>query len=165
MYPTNPMTNYAPQPIRPPVSSFQKFGIGCLAGCGVLIVLLVLLGVAAFYSGNKSIGRADTVARKFLQDVQENKSDQAYSLTTSEFRQSASLETWQKFMKKWRDYAGDAQGVTRKGQWWQAGTNGTIVRLIYSIQGSKHEEQVTLLLRSTGGEFQILHCDVQPFPL
>src|SRR4051794_29888613 len=99
-----------------------KVIIGCLAGCGVLIILLVILGAIAFQSGSKSTAQADMVGRQFLQAVKNNQPDAAYALTAPEWQRSSSVAVLKEYMGKWRSTTGDFGEITLKGQRWYSGT-------------------------------------------
>ena len=154
--------HHPPQPDGSRWPLFAKAIVGCLVGCAVLLMIVVFLGIGVFRAGTKSISQADGIAREFLQNVKENKPEQAYALTDPEFHQNVPFETWQEYMKKLRDGVGDFGKITQAGQAWHTTDLGTMAKISYSIQGSKHVEQVSMIMRSTGGPFKVLRCGVLP---
>ena len=160
---TNPKPNALP--VVNNTTILPKVIAGCLAGCGILILLFIILGVAAFKTGSKSFSEADVVARQFLQAVKDNQPDAAYALTSPGFREYASVAVFKDYMTKWRNLTGDYGGINLTGERWMGGTSGKRVTLVYTIQTSKNTVQVTMVLISQNSPYRVLACDFTEHPL
>ncbi len=155
-----PISNQT-QTVRSRVNSslWLKLGIGCCGGCGIVLLILVILGIFIFQAGNRSLEQADIIGRQFIQAVQDNQPEKAYALTATEWRQSSSLATLKKIMTAWRSLVGKFGNISRSGWWFNMGTGGRRMTIVYEIQGSKNAVQVSMVLLERNDSFRLLTCD------
>ena len=158
--------NYTPAPpgqtLRPRMPLWGKVALGCGSGCGLLLILFVILAVFAARSGGKSIKGADLVARQFLTTVSSSKSEDAYNLCSSEFIHTVGKSSFVSLEHQWREMTGTTGAPKLVGQYWYSGTGGTQITLAYDLPGSKQKVRVKMVMISHGGPFRVLSCYYSP---
>jgi hypothetical protein len=156
----SPQTQYTglpPQSRKP--FPWLKIFVCCSAGCGLLGLLLILGIVAAFRNAGPLVSNADRTGQQFLQAIQRDEPEKAYSLTSTLWHQSSTLMDFTDLVKIWRQQQGDLESIRLVNSSWYSGTNGSRVNLFYAVHGSRKDSQVTMVVVSEGKGMFVQSCN------
>lgn len=164
-YPNSPPPGYAYPPVRTGMPTGVKIALGCLIGCGVLILLCVVgfgLLVRGLGVAGKGMQAADRTARQFLHDVDTNQIDQAYALTSTGWARSTTREEFRNFVDYWHKQQGRFLSITQTG-FYLNGFNGSVsIQLSYRIHGSKRDGDAVMVLVPDPKDLRIQSCHFTP---
>jgi hypothetical protein len=155
----------APTPTAYPTgkrSLWVSLAYGCSAGCGLFLVVFVVIVVYTAQRGTGLSKQADLTARQFMDNVQARQADKAYDMTSTTWRKNSTFVDFKTFMNIWREQQGDFRAISLKGTSWFSGTGGSNVNLQYDIQGSHSDGQVKMVLVSDAKGLSIQSCTFTP---
>lgn len=151
-----------PTPRPAGMSAGLKVFFGCLGGCAILLVLLIVGGIFALRGASSTFKQGDQVARQFIGDIQNRHFDQAYDMTSTAWHRSSTLSDFKEFADFWLKQQGKFETITQTGWYVQSNQRSPSVQLVYRIHGSRRDGQVILVLVSEGGKLRVQSCNFVP---
>ncbi|HZT41747.1 MAG TPA: hypothetical protein VFA07_06140 [Chthonomonadaceae bacterium] len=153
----------APYPIRSAgMPTGLKVLFGCLAGCAVLLVLLIIGAIFALRGASKTFKQGDQIARQFIGYIQHRQLDLAYAMTSTAWHRSSTRADFNDFASYWLKQQGSIETISQAG-WYVSTTDvGTAERLTYNVHGSRRDGQVVLVLVNEGGRLRVQSCHFSP---
>jgi|GEM_PF-6731697 len=126
-------------------------GCGMFLLCGGGIVAFVIWGVSSF---TKDFPAAQAVADQFLERLREGKIDDAYALTSPEFRAQMSQEQFGEFMKKHETFTRQTSR-TQNGFRVIHDGGGKRVFIQMTLRSPNNAMTCTLVLIEEGGSWKV----------
>lgn len=155
--PQAPADYLQPQPV-PKKSKLKKI----LIIIGLVIVAVMIVKGLIFYKGLKDGQIISEKTTEFMQLVSGNSIQDAYEMTSIDFRRTNSLKDFEKFAEDFDFLFSNFKQQEQTGFYYETGTGGTYYEYTGStIYTNGHTGELTAIFVKEGGEYKMQRFDAE----